>query len=898
MEDNLFQENAVNYIEERNYLLRDIPYHTVRRAWFTLSHILLDDGAQVLDMGCNTGELTYAMAVLSPKIRFIGIDRSKKNISKAKSKFKLHNLEFKLGDVTSDLFKANTIDAVIDSFILHQVFSNSRYNEKIVSDTLRKQLNMLKDGGILFIRDYAKPQAGEYVLMEMHDRPSKGKTLAGLSEADLLVWYSEHARPKQDPGCGGFFLEELPPRFPKTRLFRLPYKWAYEFIMRKDSREKWENNLPFEYTFYTVNDFRNELRALGTRVEYSAPHWDEDFIRKNFTGHFRLLEMDGEPLGDPPTSFIAIARKMPEKSSLKIKERRISSEIGSLQIKALRDENTGDLVDVVTRSIDLAEILPYRISQEGRLKIYLHDGVARGIANAVSRSGANIDCREWSGHMIEPLAINYDEVKKGGEFSAAKTAKFSSAFTGLKTVKDTVLEEGPFYYPEPGYLDERVHTVYLNVEKAEGHLPIKSKILQNHHFHAKGVLREFNAQQILDAVAVGLIPNARLELQILSLMQHLNIKAENWISKDLNIAQGEITQSFEVREFLRQVSNTDKRFREVTGTAGQLRAVNSIFVEEGQTQGGYAGISSEKLDFVISDEKTINTAVVLPLTVSMRGDIHAGFLIKHLPVPQRYEGNGMTVSVPQFNIPREITNYRMLKQFIAEKFGVTPDMILKLGESYFSHIGMTPHRIHPFAVAAPPNSFKDPKTRFMPIYQYMLLWRSISKEPHFMTTLARAYRYLPAHLKLEAKREAMLIVKEKFRAAQPDWSMPQTALGAKNNEVEKPQQTEKEGKSGKTHAMEIFHTSSSASVDSKNFLKLKEKEKLERRMRKRMGLISAKGLGTNEEEDELAEDYDRNATRKKKITVTLDLVGEFEKEIADIKEALDEHQNKPDLENW
>src|SRR5690606_28424322 len=139
-------------------------------------------------------------------------------------------------------------------------------------------------------------------------------------------------------------------------------------------------------------------------------------------------------------------------------------------------------------------------------------------------------------------------------------------------------------------------------------------------------------------------------------------------------------------------------------------------------------ISSEELDFVISDATTINTAVVLPITGSMRGDIHAGFLIKHLPVPQRYEGNGMTVSVPQYNIPKEITNYRMLKQFIAEKFGVTPDMVLKLGESYFSHIGVTPHRIHPFAVAAPPSNFKDPNTRFMPMYQYMLLWRSISKE--------------------------------------------------------------------------------------------------------------------------------------------------------------------------
>src|SRR5690606_32029214 len=105
------------------------------------------------------------------------------------------------------------------------------------------------------------------------------------------------ARPRQDPGCGGFFLEELPARFPRTRLFRLPYKWAYEFIMRKDDRGHWETELPMEYTFYTERGFRKELRALGARLVYSAPYWDEDIIEKKFEGHFRLYDNRMNPLG-------------------------------------------------------------------------------------------------------------------------------------------------------------------------------------------------------------------------------------------------------------------------------------------------------------------------------------------------------------------------------------------------------------------------------------------------------------------------------------------------------------------------------------------------------------------------------------------------------------------------
>src|SRR5690606_18341862 len=99
---------------------------------------------------------------------------------------------------------------------------------------------LLKNEGLMLIRDYALPQRGEYVLLEMPDTISRGKDIKSMSEADLLVWYSERARPKDDPGCHGFFLEELPPRFPQTRLFRLPYKWAYEFITRKDNRTMFE----------------------------------------------------------------------------------------------------------------------------------------------------------------------------------------------------------------------------------------------------------------------------------------------------------------------------------------------------------------------------------------------------------------------------------------------------------------------------------------------------------------------------------------------------------------------------------------------------------------------------------------------------------------------------------
>lgn len=84
------------------------------------------------------------------------------------------------------------------------------------------------------------------------------------------------------------FLEELPANYPRTRLFRVPSKWANEFILRKDNRELLREELSKEYAFYTETEFRKVLRGFGARIAYTAPHWDEGFIKARYTGGSRL----------------------------------------------------------------------------------------------------------------------------------------------------------------------------------------------------------------------------------------------------------------------------------------------------------------------------------------------------------------------------------------------------------------------------------------------------------------------------------------------------------------------------------------------------------------------------------------------------------------------------------
>ncbi len=772
-EDDIYPES---FLERRDMLLKELDPLVIRKAWFTLSHLLLDEGARVLDMGCDDGAVTYAMAAMNPKARFTGLDKSKRQITKAREKYQLHNLEFTIGDTSSELFEEESVDAIVNSFVLHEVYSASRYNERIVSDTLRKHFKILKKGGAMFIRDFAAPPPDEFVLLEMPDNQQGGDTLATLSEPDLLIWYAEHARPRQDPGCGGFFLEELPPRFPRTRLFRLPHKWAYEFIIRKDDRTHWETGLPLEYTFFTQRDFMKELATLGARVQYSAPHWEEDIAEKRFEGKFRLFTDDGTPMGHPATSYITIANKMAERKSLSIEERRpSSSEQNKLKITAMRDEKTGRILDVVSREINAAEILPYRVDRDGRLKVWLHDGVARSITNAVQRNGVNLDGRRWSGHMIEPVSVDSKELNEIGR-DIKSSVRFCRDHLGLIPREGATLEKGPDYYPSPDYIDERIYTWYLNVEESRNQPVPKNFIGHADRFQAKGVLREMDAQQVLNAITVGLIPNARLELQILSLFNHLNIIAENWTSKNVSFQVGNITKQKSLQKQLKQMQGKEKRFREVKGSSGQLKPVHSTFVEEGQSRGAITGLSAQDIDFVVFDDRTVNTAVVLPMTKNLKEDVHAGFFLEQLPVPQLHQPGSHTMTAPSFNLPRGITHFQQARKFIAEQFSVLPEMVFKMGESYYNHLSLTPQKIHPFGVAVPPDFFELRKMEIIPLWQVMMLRQKwdLNVDNNMLVVAARAYRYLGEAQRLDARLQAKPILRERFDTGKPAWSLPMT----------------------------------------------------------------------------------------------------------------------------
>ncbi|MDB5491820.1 MAG: Trans-aconitate 2-methyltransferase, partial [Micavibrio sp.] len=563
-----------NPLADRYDLLRDMPRKTIRKAWFTLAHLLLQPGATIVDMGCQSGDMLYAMAVLAPQFRFIGVDMDKALINNAKQTYNnLENLEYMSGDVGSPhLLPPDSVDAIVNSFILHEIYSGAWYNDRTVIQTLENQFNMLKPDGIMLIRDFAIPIASEYVLMEMPDLPSKGRDIESLSEADLLVAYAEQARPRQNPGCTGFFLEELPAQFPKTRLFRLPSKWAYEFIMRKDERHLWAEELPKEYAFFNESEYRKTLRNIGSRVLYTAPHWDDQYVKASFDGRFRLYDENGTLLGTPPTSFIAIAQKTGERVSLQLNERRAATnpQQTMLQINGMRNELDGRIIDVISRDVSTIEILPYRLTEMGELNVFVHIGAPRGITNAIPRHGRDLDGRRWSGHMTEAIAVDSAMVTSINDGDVKATQHLIRDVIGLDPVPNRALEAGPSYYPAPDFIDERIETRFIEVQEHKGQVEPRVLPSDLDGFQSKGRIVELPAQSILNAISVGTIPNAQLELQIQALFRKLGMKAEAWVDSPLALPEVDMPKQ-DMKQLLAALATQDNRYKKARSPAGQWR---------------------------------------------------------------------------------------------------------------------------------------------------------------------------------------------------------------------------------------------------------------------------------------------------------------------------------------
>lgn len=698
-----FSDLARDEISRKRKIV-EMPEFVQKKAEMISAHLLLPAYSKVVDMGCETGEVVYTLALLNPKIEFIGIDKNQHAIEYARKTYKLPNLSYRVGDIRIKDFPEESVDAIINSNILHEVYSyndfqqrESNYNQQDVIELLSEQIPRLKPGGMMLIRDYMKPQHGEYVLLEFPDVASEDVTdPRKMSDADLLIHFSQTARPLEFGGCEGFFLEEIDPMREGTRLFRLEHKWAVEFIHRKDQREFWEKNLHLEYTFFTYQDYQREFARLGMRTVYSAPFWNPWVVKNNFEGRFQMYTEDGTPKSPPATNYFILAQKMEDNESLILEERRSSQDKPSkLEIVKVRDVKSGKIQELAKRPGEYCDLVPYRVTRDGQLVIYVRTGYPRPIVNAVSRGCANIDGKRWSGHLIEPITMDTVNMTDDVDENMQMIIDYVKDYARLDVRKPDDMYIGATYFPAPDRIEESIEPVFMEVRTPQGRSwPIAE---DEAGFRTKGMIMELDARDIIRAAQIGLLPEPRLELHVYDLMLRNGITPPPWIGETMPIEGKPPEKVFDAEELLE--APDDVEFEEVKGPPEYLKPVCSVFVEEGKVGSTTRGLSSQDVEFIMTNDGIENVAVVFPLTRGWDNNLLVALEPEVMAAPQRLGGEGCMLNVPSFVLPKNVKTIEDAKAFIAKRFGVGADRVGRLGESYFTHVGLTPQRVYPFVVA-------------------------------------------------------------------------------------------------------------------------------------------------------------------------------------------------------
>jgi hypothetical protein len=676
--------------------------NTVERSdALTMAHCVMPPGSRVAVMGAGSGERCAKYADIKPRYQIIGLDMRDQLISQARNQFSRPNLQFEAVDLEDPDLSHLGINGIINAGHLHQIYSKGGYSKTRILRSLRRQVRELPVGGLLLIHDRIAPRdADQLVVLDLADIGIKSDDPAEMGMPDLLIDYSTTARPLESRGFEGFFLEEISVDGPDRRRFRLPLKWAMEFMYRLPTRDNWADQLVTEYTFMAVDDLRRELERLDLRLTYTAPYWDPGILTPEFREQVKLLDTDGNPFDYPPTSMAIIAHKVRDTQTVLIREKRPLSKRGeNLITQRLKNKATGEKHTIVNPRQDRDVILPYRKTGEGQIDVLVRSEAVQPLVNTVARSTPNLDGRQWSGHMVEPLVLAEEEGETDEQIRARIHDWLADQFDLLD---DEIggIEEAFELYPAPEYVDVKLSTYLVEITTGR---PIGDM-----------AYRFFDARDILKAAEVGVLPDNRLEMAIQHLFDQLELEADDdpfWPDIALGVGDaGDQIESFEeLREFLtdtqaefEETDESDEEGEDDGGDGGPRNPVEttrSVFIEEGRIDGLPTGLNSLEKEFVRPGAESGNTIMVVPLNKDAKGKISVGMEKRELPVPKRRSNTDSVLSLPSFQLPSTVKTLGQARKYIAEKLEIPEENLAQLGASYYPDLDLSTERVYPFVAS-------------------------------------------------------------------------------------------------------------------------------------------------------------------------------------------------------
>lgn len=647
-----------------------------QKAAFLAAHLVTDPGARILDLGCGSGALSARLAALAPGAEVVGLDIDPQSVALARGKYPLPNLAFEVGDAAAVHGPA---DAVVSCSMLHHIYTYGPrpYDEGAAEAAVRAHIASLRPGGLLVLRDFCVDGApDETCLLDLSDNPGPD----GRSDIDMLRDFATRARPLDALGSG-FPLEDLGDSGDGRRRFRLPRRWSAEFLLRKDYRTDWEIELREQYAFWTVEHFARLAEAAGTRVIRAAPVLNPWIVQHRFDGKVRRLDERLRPLPWPATNMVLVAQRVTPGRALRLREQRLDpTPPDYLRLSAWSGD--GKAYDLIQRPTGAVDFLPYTI-EASRLRVLVRGGWPRP-AMVMMRRGGDVGEEIRSGHAVEMISLASDGHDPAADFQAR---------SGIVIPDAAAIEELLAFLPSAGMVDEatRGFAVRLDAQPAQRPAPRPPGLA----FDA-GALQSADAQGLLRAAEVGMLPDGRLELMIRALSHRLGLPAGAWVGDAFTPPTAELPAT----TWAHAARPAGTPFVPQTAVSGFLRRVRSVFGEDLLGPDGPVPGARQALEMAIPARHSTWTVSILPTCRDTAGRLVIGIERRVLPAAQLRFGDAALPCVPAWRVPLLPDAADPLLSAAAQAMGCDAGALTRLGAAYHPSLGITPERVQPFVLPA------------------------------------------------------------------------------------------------------------------------------------------------------------------------------------------------------
>jgi len=276
----------------------------------------------VVDAGFGTGELARYIALQHPASQIIGIDCSEHFLTNAMRHLaNIANVRLVQGNIIDKHLATDSVDTIIFSTVLHEVYSYTGYDITAVEKALTSALDELKPDGRIIIRDGIMPEKKTAYLLLKNNNGSQNITehpKCLSTEAMFLRFIQEFKNGTGAPHRAMKNTGIIPPRGFGERLYCTSSHTAYEFLSKKDYRDNWHIEINEQFGYLTLKQYETLLEKLGYHIVSSRGFQNPWIVENRWEQDCILMEKTKNGFAQAPwpnTNAVIVAEKPLKKTS-------------------------------------------------------------------------------------------------------------------------------------------------------------------------------------------------------------------------------------------------------------------------------------------------------------------------------------------------------------------------------------------------------------------------------------------------------------------------------------------------------------------------------------------------------------------------------------------------------